>query len=64
MKLLDLPQELFDEVITHCVTDNGVAASWKIRSTCSKYRPSSCLWMSQGALSLPARLCVAALSST
>lgn len=41
MKLLDLPQELFDEVVAHYVASAGVLQAWKMRRLCSKFRTST-----------------------
>jgi hypothetical protein len=44
MELLERPQELLDTIIAHHIYDNGVAATWQLRGTCSKY-PSICFCM-------------------
>ncbi|KAF2824680.1 hypothetical protein CC86DRAFT_407841 [Ophiobolus disseminans] len=38
MKLLDLPPELFDEVVAHYVASESVARAWKMRFTCRTFR--------------------------
>lgn len=37
MQLLDLPPEIFENLIHELVTEVGVTAAWKLREVCGKF---------------------------